>query len=426
MADTIKKLTIEGFKSIRKLEDFELRSLNVLIGANGAGKSNFVGFFRLLRELLDQRLELAVRLEGGADRCLYMGPKVTQRLVAKLHFGPYRYEFALVPTVDNRLVFEREGVGSKAYYKGDLLTTDVSLGSGHAERKFPWEGKAVRLRDLRSLGLGHAESKFKEELAVAGTPEYDALAAVSSWVVYHFHDTSPTAGVRRQGPINDNEFLRPNAENLAAFLYRVRETNPTNYAKIRDLVRLAAPFFDDFKLRPVPTDPEMIQLEWLQKESDYPFLASHLSDGTLRFICMATALLQPSLPPTVLFDEPELGLHPFALTLLANLFQQAAKQYGTWVSQQLIVSTQSAPLLNHFAPEDVIVVERAEGQSTFRRLESAHLSEWLAEYTLGELWQKNVLGGRPQSEEARRPSDGSSVPSQAPHPDEPTTEDHRP
>lgn len=166
------------------------------------------------------------------------------------------------------------------------------------------------------------------------------------------------------------------------------------------MVRLAAPFFDDFKLRPVPTNPELIQLEWLQKDSDYFFRASQLSDGTPRFICLATALLQPSLPSTVLFDEPELGLHPYALTLLASLFQQA---------KQVIVSTQSAPLLSEFSPEDVIIVERAQGQSTFRRLESSDLIEWLESYTLGELWQKNVLGGRPQNENAPEHSNvGSS------------------
>jgi predicted ATPase len=138
----------------------------------------------------------------------------------------------------------------------------------------------------------------------------------------------------------------------------------------------------------------MIQLEWRQKDSDYPFLASHLSDGTLRFICLATALLQPSPPATMVFDEPELGLHPFALTLLANLFEVAARR----TSQQVIVSTQSAPLVNEFEPEDVIVVERAEGESVFRRLDSAKLSGWLEDYTLGELWQKNVFGGGPRNE----------------------------
>ena len=193
MSDTIKRLTIEGFKSTRKLEEFELRSLNVLIGANGAGKSNFVGFFRLLRELIDQRLQLALATEGGADTCLYLGPKVTQRIVAKLYFGENGYEFVLVPTVDNRLVFAEE----VAVFKRGRGTFRDFLGSGHAEAK---------IKD-RKDEPGRGGGKY-------GVPHY-VYKALSSWVVYHFHDTSPTAGVRRQGPINDNEILRPNAENLA-------------------------------------------------------------------------------------------------------------------------------------------------------------------------------------------------------------------
>jgi predicted ATPase len=371
MSDTIKKLTIEGYRSIRKLEDFELRSLNVMIGANGAGKSNFVGFFRLLREIIDQRLQQALKTtEGGADASLYMGPKVTPRFVAKLWFGRNGYEFALMPTLDNRLVFAEE----TTVFRGDFGTSRESLGKGHSE---------ARLKD------------FKDEPGTSGAsrgiPHY-VYQAISSWVVYHFHDTSLSAGVRRQKPLNDNEVLRPDAENLAAFLYRIGQTSPGSYKRIRDVVRLAAPFFDDFKLRPVPTDPNLIQLEWLQTDSDRPFLAHQLSDGTLRFICLATALLQPVRPPTMLFDEPELGLHPYALTLLGNLFKQAAE------SKQIIISTQSALLLNEFAPEDIIVVERHQGESVFRRQTSGSLSEWLEEYTLGELWQKNVLGGRPQAE----------------------------
>jgi len=376
VSETIKKLTIEGFKSIRKLEDFELRSLNVLIGPNGAGKSNFVGFFRLLRELIDQRLQIALQtIEGGADACLFMGPKITQRFAAKLHFGANGYEFTLVPTPDNRLVFAEE----TAIFRGNFGPFRMPLGSGHAEA-------ALKNR--------------KDERGRIGTfgPAHYVYKAISSWIVYHFHDTSLSAGVRRQNPINNNEALRPDAENLAAFLYRVSQTNPDKYNEIRDVVRLAAPFFDDFKLRPVPTNPDLIQLEWLQKDSDYPFRANQLSDGTLRFICLATALLQPAPPPTMLFDEPELGLHPYALTLLGNLFKQATQRSGSYVFKQLIISTQSAPLLNEFAPEDIVVVERHQGESIFRQLNSADLAEWLEEYTLGELWQKNLLGGRPHAE----------------------------
>jgi predicted ATPase len=375
MADTIKKLTIEGFKSIRKLDDFPLRALNVLIGANGAGKSNFVGFFRLLREMVEQRFQVALATtEGGADACLYLGPKITPQFAAKLSFGTNGYEFTLRPTPDNRLVFLEEetvlyGVANGRYF----------LGSGHPESQ---------------LKKGQADTEAWD--ALRRIP-YDVYDSVSSWVVYHFHDTSLLAPVRRPRALNDNEIFRANAENLAPFLYRIQQTDLASYLRIRDVVRLAAPFFDDFKLRPMPGTAD-IQLEWRQRDSDYPFRANQLSDGTLRFICLATALLQPTPPPTVLFDEPELGLHPYALTLLGNLLKQA--------SMQVIVSTQSAPLLNEFEPEDVIVVERINGESTFRRLDSARLSEWLEDYTLGELWQKNVLGGRPREDLRLEPVPG--------------------
>jgi predicted ATPase len=378
MSDTIKRLSIEGFKSIRSLRDFELSAINVLIGPNGAGKSNFVSFFRLLRELIEQRLQVALATtEGGADACLYLGPRVTKAFGAKLLFGKNGYEFTLVPTLNNQFAFTEE----ITIFHGNAGNNRIPLGSGHTEAKLK------TLKDEKGIWGANR-----------GVPHY-VYEAISRWIVYHFHDTSLSAGIRRQGPINDNEALRPDAQNLAAFLYRMRQTHRDAYQQIRDVVRLAAPFFDDFKLRPVPTNSEMIQLEWQQKDSDYPFRAHQLSDGTLRFMCLATALLQPHCPSTMLFDEPELGLHPYALTLLGDLFKQAALKHGSMVLNQVIISTQSAPLLSEFAPEDVIIVERHNGESTFQRLDATTLSEWLTEYSLGELWQKNLLGGRPRAED---------------------------
>jgi predicted ATPase len=373
MSDPVKSVTIKGFKSIRDLEAFEFRPVNVLIGANGAGKSNFIGFFRLLRELVEEKLQVHIRTqEGGADACLFMGPKITKKFEAELSFGSNGYRFALAPTTDNRFVFSQETTIFHGIYVDESRT---SLGSGHEEAKL---------------------KKHKDDPGVRGASwgvEHYVYDSISNWVVYHFHDTSHLAGVRRQAQINDNEVFRHNAENLAPFLYRIRKTNPDRYEQIRDVVRLAAPFFDDFKLRPTTENPDHIQLEWKQKDSDYPFLANQLSDGTLRFMCLATALLQPSRPATVLFDEPELGLHPYALSLLGSLIREEATK-----SKQLIISTQSVQLLNEFTPEDVIVVERKNGESTFQRLDSVQLTEWLQEYTLGELWQKNVLGARPGEE----------------------------
>lgn len=378
--NAISSLTIEGYKSIRRLENFKLRSLNVLIGANGAGKSNFVSFFRFLHELIEQRLNRMVAIEGGADAFLHLGPKVTPKIVVKLRFGSNGYEFTLEPTVTGEFQFAEE----KVLFLGGSYTNPYSesFGSGHRESKLKDH------KDDPGIWGGH------------GVPHY-VYETISSWTVYHFHDTSLTASVRRPGPIHLNEKLLPNAENLAAFLYRLQKTNPDCYGKIRDVLRLAAPFFDDFNLRPMPTNPDLIQLEWRQKDSEHPFLASQLSDGTLRFICLATALLQPLKPATMIFDEPELGLHPYALTLAASLFKQAV---STTFKKQIILSTQSVPLLNEFAPEDVIVVERYQGESVFRQLDSAQLSDWIKEYSLGELWQKNVLGGQPQSDQAPLPS----------------------
>ncbi|HEY5314892.1 MAG TPA: AAA family ATPase [Pirellulales bacterium] len=371
MGPPIRKITLKGYKSIRCLEDFALGRINVLIGANGCGKSNFVSFFQLLREMVDGRLEQAVNIAGGADTHLFLGPKVTKQIEADLEFGENGYRFSLQPTADNRLIFGDERI------------------------KYEWTPGYTQSVD-RSIGHGHSESKLKEQIEEdtrnKRISEY-IYSAVSSWTVYHVHDTSETAAMRRTCSVRDNSRLRPDAGNLAAFLHFLRDDDEPSYRLIVETVKLVAPFFKDFRLRPTKRkDDEYVLLEWEQEGSDYPFHPSQLSDGTLRFIALATALLQPVPPATILIDEPELGLHPFALDILGNLILQAQER------TQLIVSTQSAPLLNSFDPEQIVVVERHDGESTFRRLEKPGLTTWLEDYTLGELWQKNVYGGGPVHE----------------------------
>jgi len=370
MGRPIDKITLKGFKSVRSLEDFPLGPVNILIGANGCGKSNFVSFFFLLREMVEGRLEKAVNKAGGADVLLFGGPKVTKSIEAHLEFGVNGYQFSLEPTADDRLIFADERIE----YHADPGTATSSVN--------------------RSIGHGHSESKLKAHVEGGWKVAEYVCDAVSSWTVYHFHDTSETASMRRRCSVRDNERLQPDAGNLAAFLYRLREEEEETYGLICETVRLVAPFFKDFKLRPKKRkDDGYLELEWKQKDSDYPFHPSQLSDGTLRFIALATALLQPHPPATVLIDEPELGLHPQALDVLANLILQAQAQ------TQLIVSTQSAALLNAFEPEQIVVIDREEGESRFRRLDADDLRAWLEQdYTLGELWQKNVYGGGPACE----------------------------
>lgn len=356
----LKRLTLRGYKSIRELEDFELRGLNVLIGANGAGKSNFMSLLDMLAALVDQRLQLWVQEHDGPDALLFGTRKRTQQIDAELYFaGGEAYRTSLKPSGE-RLIFSREQTGSTG----------------------------LHTQEWHILGDGHSE-------ALLGRGEWDTFArfvqpAVASWRVYHFHDTSAAAPVRQAQPVRDNLHLKADAGNLAPFLRLLRERHTEHYNRIVETVRMVAPFFGDFVYRKDPG--ERIELEWFEAhDADTPMGPRQLSDGTLRFICLATLLLQPPQfqPDTILVDEPELGLHPYALTILVALFRQAAAQ------RQLIISTQSAHLVNELEPEDVIVVSRRQGASEFRRLNLEELREWLADYSLGELWEANVIGGRP-------------------------------
>ncbi len=356
----LERLTIRGFKSIRSLEDFALRDLNVLIGANGAGKSNFISLFRMLPELAEQRLQLFVQEQDGPDGLLFGTRKRTDQLDVELYFGRNGYRFSLRPAA-SRLVFSRE----ETWFSGDADPGEIrSLGSGHGEAQLPEARKD----------------------ALAGF----VLEALRGWRVYHLHDTGREAPLRHAQPVRDNLKLKPDAAYLAPFLRFLRERFPDHHQSIVSTIRLVAPFFADFVHREDPG--ERVELEWLEQgDPETPRSPRQLSDGSLRFIGLATILLQPAhlQPSTILIDEPELGLHPFALTVLAGLLRQASEQ------RQIIVSTQSVDLINELAPEDVVVVGRKEGASTFERLDAGRLEEWLQDYTLGELWKMNVLGGRP-------------------------------
>lgn len=358
------RLQVRGFKSIREA-DLELGPLNVLIGANGAGKSNLIAVFRLLHALVQERLQVYVGKAGGADSLLHFGRKTTDSIKLRFRFGQNAYECELTPTTEDSLIFESE--------------TTFFFGRGYST---PYEV---------FLGRGQSETSLQEARRKASRTEvvHYVLGAFESWRVYHFHDTSSSAKVKQTADLHDNEFLREDAGNLAAFLYRLRETEPDTYANIVDTIRLVTPFFDDFRLRSNPLNQDKIRLEWRERGSDTYFDGHALSDGTLRFICLTTLLLQPEPPTTILLDEPELGLHPFAITMLAEMMRSAAER------TQVIASTQSVTLVNQLTPEELIVVDREGSESKFRRFTEEEIATWLDDYALGDLWEKNVLGGRP-------------------------------
>jgi len=332
----LKSLSVKGYKSIRHLESFEFRDINILIGANGAGKSNLISLFRMLSALSQGVFQLYVQKQGGPDALLFGGSKKTEAIELDFVFGRNAYEVRLEPTVDNRLIFAKE----KALFHGDRDPNH-------------------RL----SMGIAHDETKLIENIYYVGVPR-SVYNSLRQWRVYHFHDTSETATVKGRHASNDNLELKPDASNLAAYIALLRKDNVEAYNRIVSTIQLAAPFFGGFVIRdPLP---DTVELEWTERgDASTPYRAHALSDGTLRFICLTTLLLQPEdkLPDTVLIDEPELGLHPYAIHLLAEMIKRVAE------SKQVILSTQSVELLNEFAPEDIVVVDRVDGASTFHRLD---------------------------------------------------------
>lgn len=363
-------ITIKGFKSIASIEKLKLGAINVVIGPNGSGKSNFIGVFAFLHAIREGHLQEYVIKAGGAEKVLHFGSKVSKRIHLHISFceGVNQYELDLMPTAADELVPKAEYV---AFWN---------------KEKYP-DGPNEQ-----------SVSRIGKEAGISA-PKGQPIAAyvrkhLDSWRLYHVHDTSSSSPMKKTADVNDNRYLRPDGSNIAAFLYYLREKHETAYSLIRRTVQRVAPFFDDFQLEPQKLNPDKILLEWKHKGSEAYFDASSLSDGTLRFIVLTTLFLQPEKyrPSVILVDEPELGLHPYAITMLASLIKQAS------VKTQVIISTQSPFLLDHFQPEDVLVADRVDGGTQFTRLESGKLSGWLEDYSLGQLWEKNEFGGRPTPE----------------------------
>jgi len=362
-------ITLSGYKSIKQMS-LDLGPLNVLVGPNGAGKSNLVSFFRLLNEMMGGRLQAYIVTSGGADSLLFYGKTTTPHIESALTFetptGSSKYYLRLAHAAGETLVFTEERVEfQREGFAGDPYTA--------------------------SLGLGHRETLL-HDVAYEG----DRTAKFVRWLlnncrVFQFHDTSDTSKMRGSVYIHENRFLRSDAGNIAAILYKLRETEERVYHVVVQTIRQVVPRFDDFILEPMKLNVNNILLNWREKDSDVTFGPHQLSDGSLRAMALITLLLQPraDLPSVIVIDEPELGLHPHAMVVVASLIKAAACHC------QIVIATQSTCLLDQFEAEDVIVVDRDDRESVFKRLTEEDLTEWLEEYSLSELWEKNVLGGGP-------------------------------
>lgn len=363
----LEHISIKGFKSIKSL-DLTMNPINILIGANGAGKSNFISLFTFLKNLSEGKLQTYVEKNGAANAFFHFGTKTTPEIEIDIKVGYNGYHVRFEHGVDDdTLVFARE-----------YCTFSAS------QKHFTVKG----LRGESGLLPG---AEAKSEYVKGYTKAY-----LDECRVYHFHDTSDTAGFKQASDLDASDYLYPNANNIAAFLYRLKTSSDKEFTKsykdIVDAIKTVTPFFHDFYLQPRGNEgQEKVLLKWSHRDHDEPFSANQLSDGTARFMCMATLFLQPVMlrPKSIVLDEPELGLHPAALEVLAELVKSASKQ------NQVICSTQSVTFANQFEVQEFIVVDQNDGASTFKRLDEDRLQDWLDDYSMGDIWTKNLIGGRP-------------------------------
>jgi len=378
----IKSAEIQNFKSIKNSGVIELGNINVLIGANGSGKSNFIEFFNFLKKIASEELRTYIKRNGslekdGIDNILHFGKKNSNFLSAKISFycetTSYAYNndiedgyiFDLILDIDNRFVFDKE-IG---FYIKDGFYYDYRIDGNDID--------------------DDVETSLRIKPNSQGKRNKHILNYIDLFKIYHFNDTSMTSNMKSPSIINNKQlFLKEDGSDIASFIYNFSEKYPKEFKTLEQTIKSVAPFFNRFHL--VTKEADEIYLRWVENdENETIFPIGSLSDGTLRFICLASILTHPKKPMTIILDEPELGLHPFAIAKLAGMIRVASKD------SQIIISTQSIDLVNEFSADDIIVVKREDNETTFERQSEKDLENWLEDYSIGEIWRSNIIGGTP-------------------------------
>jgi len=365
----IQNISIKGFKSIQSMPSFSPRSINVFIGQNGAGKSNFIGFFKFLSNMLSGTGNLAdyTGLYGGASSFLFDGaettPQISGYISMKTTTGLNEYKFRLSHASADTFVY--------------------------TEEQFRYNQKGFTCeRNWYDLGSGHKESALINAEST-GRTQGTVKRMLQQLITYQFHNTTFNSPIRNnKSEIENNWFLEEDGRNLSSVLYELSQNQTSIYQKIITILRQIIPFFDDFVLI---DQYGKTYLRWKEKGSPVTFVATQASDGMLRAMALVTLLCLPPerLPAVMFLDEPELGLHPSAVNTICELIK------GTSEYCQIFIATQDADMLNEFEPEDIVVVTREGRKSEFKRLANEDLSEWIGTYSLSDLWHQNIIGGKP-------------------------------
>jgi predicted ATPase len=370
----LKTIKLKNFRSFGECS-VDFSNINILIGGNGSGKSNFISLFVLLNYIGKAQLNTWIKLKGGFDNIVYKGIQEND-------------------SIDIEFIFDSKKEGFLNIYGLSLIATEVDYLIGK-EYIGLWDKNSYAEPYIVTINSMENEPKLYAYASnSSGNLSKDQYVArhiydiIKDWKIYHFDDVSPNSGKKREQNIEDGYTLQEEGDNIAAFLYFIKINYNDNYQKIIEAIRLVAPYFNDFVLKPDTLNKNLIRLKWMEKGGIKEFSASLISDGTIRFICLAALLLQPFMPEIIIIDEPELGLHPLAIKILSELIKKAS------VKSQIITATQSVTLLNQFKSGDIMVLDKEKEGSSINRLNKEELSEWFEGYTLGELWEANYIGGR--------------------------------
>ena len=386
----LREISLKGYKSIdgEVGQTISFGDVTVLLGANGSGKSNLVSFLNMLNFMATGALNQYIGRQGVSS-VLFYGPKQTKSISFELKFASdeqiQSYSVNLAYSFQDRLFISSEKVTSD-----DKIAQQVYYNPSIEDFKDVFSRLQVK-EDVVSIGSG--ESALQQDTREARRTLCDFLSSIH---VYQFHDTSDTAKMKDRAYVDAAKYLYSDAGNLAAFLKMLKDHPPYKkyYDRIVRHIQRVMPQFADFDLESLPGAKDYVRLNWKDASGvEYLFDPHQISDGSLRFMALATLLLQPPdlLPKFIVLDEPELGLHPAAIAELGGMVKIAAQ------NTQVLLATQSTRLVDEFSPEELVIVERDEQKrcSVFKRLDAEQLEDWLARYSLSELWEKNVLGGRP-------------------------------
>lgn len=372
----LNNISISHFKSIANVHELVLADLNVIIGANGAGKSSFISIFQMLENMSRRNFQNFCIDSGDANSLFFFEGAKSQPI--KLGFDFKNGKIKTCYNLEIILSPKETALISQEYmeYDGDIISDNEGTEDNPATG-YRTESQLYR--------WGSDKKRYKLHYPVCET--------INSWRTYHFHDTSIASFLRKSSQFGTDKNLLQTGENLAPYIFYLRERHPDIYTYLVSAIRCIAPFFLDFVFpytwEQARENNQKISLAWKQTCSERLMQPWQFSDGTLRFIALVVALIQPDPPAIILVDEPEIGLHPAAISFISGLLHDASTR------TQVIVTTQSPLMLENMDPHNIIVMTSQNNKSSCEKLDAKSLKTWLEDYTLCDLWMKGLLATGP-------------------------------